>query len=418
MRAALQKYKNRADQGKKSFIRIRGQSVQYAEIISYFKRKHVGIEDVIAQRHSSTTPGVVECLTPLPFRISTPEVHAVPEEVLLTIRDYCYGSFEAGTWIKTEPFDNCYSIKEGPLSSDPTYKLYSHASMACDLFDRGHSKEAGQSLIAATAGIKTIIQLEAPRMLQHIFAFILKVCGKGRPEIVLAVLKTFSDFGKILLCESHPLRRMCSGLASMNTGQLQQVAIRAVESRIGHFEAILRPMHISTLDAHGCYFEAIDEWRNDGQAERNLRDLIEECSAKLGDYDYRVLYCRMYFVCYLIRKRRYLEASRECQDIFKHILTFGSRPKMVNIESEGLHLQRWKPGLPQREQIEVNQRETIRLCMVNRGRRDARTRIWLVTLERCLRTWGQESSADEVCGWMQAILDSIGKDSSPEVIWE
>ena len=414
-RVALQKYKRRADYGKVSSIRIRGRTVQYADIVSYFKRKHIEIEDVIAQRRSSATPETVECMTPLPSRISTPAVHSVPEKALLAIRDYCYGSFETGTWIKTKPLDSCYSTREGWSDIDLTYELYMRVGVACDLFDKGHSTEAGQLLIAATASITAIIQSEAPRMLTYIFAIILKVCCRGRPEIVRAILKTFSDFCEVLLCESHPLRRLYSILAFIDTSQLEEVAIVGEESRIDHFKANLGPMHISTLDAHQSYFETIAERRSGGQEEVYMKKLLATCSAELGDFDYRVLYCRMYFACYLIKKGRNLEALRECQDIFKLILTPESPPKMVNIETVGLHLLCSELGLHQNEQGEVSQRDAIRLFMINRGQWGARTRFWLIKLERFLRRWGQQDPADEVCGWMQTIVELKGKLSNPNM---
>ena len=96
MRAIVRKTKARLDQGKRSKIHVRGKAIGDEEVIRYFKRKGISIDDIIAYRAASVTPEAVEIVTPVPSRVATPTSLAVPERILTAIRDYFEGSFASG----------------------------------------------------------------------------------------------------------------------------------------------------------------------------------------------------------------------------------------------------------------------------------------------------------------------------------
>lgn len=58
--------KKRTDEGSSSTFLVRGKVVDYADVVRYWKRKRISIDDVISQRAASTTPEAVECSTPVP----------------------------------------------------------------------------------------------------------------------------------------------------------------------------------------------------------------------------------------------------------------------------------------------------------------------------------------------------------------
>ena len=66
MRAIVRKYKRRAEQRKASTCQVRGKAVDYQEIVRYFARKRISIEDIMARRATSPTPEAVVCFTPVP----------------------------------------------------------------------------------------------------------------------------------------------------------------------------------------------------------------------------------------------------------------------------------------------------------------------------------------------------------------
>ena len=97
MRAIVRKSKQRTDLGKRTTFRIRGRPVGFEKIASYWERKGMSIDDVIAERTASVTPEAVDYFTPLPSPIMTPELLATPERVLISIQDYFRGSFDSRT---------------------------------------------------------------------------------------------------------------------------------------------------------------------------------------------------------------------------------------------------------------------------------------------------------------------------------
>lgn len=150
MRAVIRKNHLRDQQGKSSRFEIRGRPVEIADAVRYFKRKGVSVEDVLASCTASLTPEAVKCFTPVTSPLSTPRELAAPERILISIRDYFHGSFDSGTWVKTEPLIYCYSMKAAIASEANPYELQSHLNTAIQLFHLKRFSAAGQALIVCT----------------------------------------------------------------------------------------------------------------------------------------------------------------------------------------------------------------------------------------------------------------------------
>ena len=147
MRAVVRKQNQRERQGKSSVFRVRGKAVDFGDIIRYWERKGMSIEDVIAQRAMSATPdAVVECSTPVLSEPSTPREFAIPENVIRCVRNYFQGSFESGTWYSKDPKLPCESVNAPADSPDDLFLLIADCSLACKLFRRSQFQEAGRTL--------------------------------------------------------------------------------------------------------------------------------------------------------------------------------------------------------------------------------------------------------------------------------
>ncbi|KAL9128044.1 MAG: hypothetical protein Q9175_007613 [Cornicularia normoerica] len=94
MRAIARKHRQLGDQGKLTTFRVRGRVIDYKDVVRYWERKGVRIDDVIAQRAKSKTPEAVDCFISLRSPTMTPEPMTNPERILISIRDYHKGSFE------------------------------------------------------------------------------------------------------------------------------------------------------------------------------------------------------------------------------------------------------------------------------------------------------------------------------------
>ena len=60
MIALVHRHSDQLSNGKASTLRIRGRPIKYAEVVRYFRRKGVSIEEITAQRATSKTPETVK----------------------------------------------------------------------------------------------------------------------------------------------------------------------------------------------------------------------------------------------------------------------------------------------------------------------------------------------------------------------
>lgn len=380
MRAIVRKNKQRADQGKDSTIRIRGQLRDFAEVVRYWDRKGVLIDDIIARQTSSPTPEAVECFTPIPSPISTPPVLAIPERILCCVRDYFKGSFESGTWVKTEPLSHCNTIKDEEGANFYVKELMLECYLACSLFSRNRFEEAGQTLNAASAKIKTILLAEHPQCLGDLLWLITDLRRRKRDEIALIIIRQFSALGKVVLGREHPLSRVCEWIVSAYASGLDDVIIRCTENMADHFESFVGPLHRSTLLSR---LHSINIAGPGGAASvQKLQKIIGECEERLDPYDVRILLVRGWLADEYFAHSHFVEAQILSQKNTAH----------------SQHVQSIYPSLYDREECaymaarcqyaagEMNSRIGLLHFMINSrlsiyGPEDCQTRYWLLHLE-------------------------------------
>lgn len=307
MRAIVRKYKQREAQGKSSTFRVRKQQLSFAEVVHYWKRKGVSIDDIIARKKASPTPEAVEFSTPVSSPISTPLELANPEHMLHCIRDYIRGSFESGTWVRTEPTSQCYSLKDGDGASSLWAEFYELCGMACILFERHLFHEAGQTLISATANIKTMISTEHPETLSQLHRLIIFIRSTRRSdEIALIILRQFSAMSKVVLGIQHPLTRFCEWSVSVYAFGFHDTATICVELIVDEFASAVGSIHISTLIFR---VNLLDIMITDKEARiQMLQKLLGECENTLRPEDFSVCFVRGYMADECFYQGRYDDA--------------------------------------------------------------------------------------------------------------
>ena len=320
MRAVVRKNKRRADQGKRSIIYVRGQRRELEEFIRHCDRKGVSIDDIIARATSSPTPGTVELLTPVPSRMSTPQVLEVPERMLRCVRDYFLGSFESGTWVHTDPLTFCYSIKCGQEADVYGEELVFLCESGCRLFSKSLFEEGGRTLNAALAGINRIIQADQPETLIPLFRLIGFLRIDNRHDIASMLLRHFSDLSKVLLGGEHPLTLYFGWFNLLYTSDFDEIVSRCTDGMIDHFENSVGAMHISTL---GFRVRSVEVLAQKGDAGiQKLLKILSECERKLLPYDHRVFLVRVSLANEYYKQSYYVEArtlSQECLDSCQYI---------------------------------------------------------------------------------------------------
>ena len=371
MRAIVRKHKQRADLGKRCILRVRGRPRDFAEVIRYWHRKGVSVDDVISRRTASPTPEAVECFTPVPSPITTPQVLAIPQRIFRSVRDYFAGSFEAGTWVRTDPRALCRSIKADEHAFDYVRETRTLCVIACQLLSENYHREAGQALTAATTRLERSTLAEDPSTLVELFGIILHIYRQRREEIALKMLGYISTLRVELLGDEHPLRRICAWLASVHSSQVECVIVRCIGSMADHFESIVGPMHLSTLSCRTRLSDVLSE----GYTSRKLiQNLLAECAKVLAAYYQQVqpredlLYCQTHAL-YTVAQCQYIHGE------------------------EGLAI--------------ANLEETIHLRVSASGRQDMVARIWLVRLEDWYLEQGRPDSAAQVRDRREKLLELV-----------
>ena len=405
MRAVVRKNKQRADQGKGSIIRVRGQHRGLEEFIRHCDRKGVSIDDIIARNTSSPTPDTVELLTPVPSRISTPQVLEVPERMFRCIRDYFSGSFESGTWVRTEPHTDCYSIKCGEGVGILAEQYFSQCESACKLFSNNLFEEGGRTLNAALAGIKRIILADQPETIFEMSRAISYLRLENRNEIALITLRHLSDLNKVVLGREHPLARIFGWCETLYASDFNDIITRCVEGMIDQFERFIGAMHISTLIYRT---RSIDFVAQKGDPIQRLLRLLSECEANLQPYDNRVLWVRHSLAIEYYRQNYYVEARTVSQENFANSQYIRSVIYRVHHTTQSLNIIAiCQYALGEVDLGIANLNEAINSRISFWGPQDIVARNWLVHLENWHYEQGNWNYAEQIRDWRVRTLERI-----------
>ena len=397
MRAIVRKTKTLRSQGKSATFRVRGRPVDYKDVVSYFKRKNVRLEDIITQRSGSNTPEAVDYFITVPSPITTPESMASPELILVSIRDYFRGSFDNGTWVTTDPQIGCQTTRGKGDSRAVLDQPDSDFLTACELFHEKRFQEAGQSFIAATSRAKVVLLTEHPDTLQHIFQFTQRFLMVERYEVALAVLRQYSALAEIIMGKTHPIGCICGRLASIAPSQWGTVIARCTGSLADHFESLAGPLNMSTISSRLVHITSeVDTEHNVNQRLILMNDLLHSCETILGPQDGRTGEVRSGLASYYYSLSDFPEAMRVARDLMRYAQhVVGSENIVLYIE--GLQvLARSEYAMGDVYSAEIHLREAIERRTSNYGPNDGRGRTFLVRLAGWLVKQGQFGSAAQV----------------------
>ena len=288
MRAIIRKNQQRAEQGKRSRFRVRKRDLDFAEVIRYWKRKGVAVDEVIARSMASPTPETVECFTVVSSPITPPEDLATPEYILRIIRGYTAASFESGTWVKTDPRNLCYSTK-APKDVNSIADFSNMCQLAIELFSIQNLDQAHNTLSTTSVKIRKMLIAEQPETLTIILERVVMMQFYHCHDMALRLLHQLSASSKQLLGENHPICLFTAWLAAMPRSQIKDVVSRCFDVVTADFESLVGPTHLSTLS---CRLATIDLSHNLA----TLRRFLNRCESVLGSLDKRALDVRVHLM--------------------------------------------------------------------------------------------------------------------------
>ena len=403
MRAIVRKTKTLDSQGKSASFRVRGRPVDYKDVVSYFKRKNVRLEDVITQRTGSKTPEAVDYFITVPSPMTTPESIAIPERILVSIRDYFRGSFENGTWVTTDPEIGCRTTRGQGNTGTVLGRFFYECQIACELLSKHHFQEAGQIVNAASSKIKVIILNEHPHTLLFIFLLTRKCFRKKIYEIALAILRQYSALAEIMMGKTHPIGYICRWLGSIAPLQWETVITRCTSSMADHFESLTAALNKSTIKSRLEHINSFGTEQDTNQGLLLFKGLLHKCESILGPRNYRTGEVRLRLACYYNNVMDYAEAVKVGWNVVTHAQH--GRYKAY-FHTEGLYIVASSEyAMGDIHSAEIHLREAIEVCISERGPNDSRARCLLVKLEERLLEQGHSSSAGQVHErWKESLL--------------
>ncbi len=398
MRAIVRKNKQRAEQGKRSNFRVRKRQLNFSEVVRYWERKGMTVDEVIAQLKASPTPEAVECLTPVSSPMTPPEDLATPEYILRIIRGYIAASFESGTWVETDPRTSCYSIKDR-WAIDNSVDFRYLCDLAARLLARKSFDEMEGTLSAASATSRKMLLAEDPTALEIILNVIVMQCGNEH-EIALRILRQLSATSKELLGESHPLCLFCACLAAMPWSQIKDMISRCFNVMIDDFESLVGPMHLSTLSCRVSMNEM------DINVAR-LRKLLDKCESALGSHDKRTLEVRVWLLNCTFNEGHDAEAKRMGEDLLAYAQRNQERIELSWISAVShKNIALCQNALGEPHFAIPNLEVAIHLLMGKAGAQNGLVRNWLLILEEWYIEQGQLGAATAARDQRIKLLES------------
>ena len=399
MRAIVRKNRQRAEQGKRSDFRVRKRQLDFAEVVRYWERKGVTIDEVIARSIASPTPEAVECFTPVSTPIMPPEDLATPEYILRVIRGYIAASFESGTWVKTDPCTTCYSIKD-ECGTDYPGEFGNFCNLAARLLRMKKFDEMERTLSAASAMSRKMLLAENPTALELILRIIADMQFRNEHGLALRILRQLSATSKELLGESHPLCVFCAWLAAMPWSQIKDIISKSFDVMVDDFESLVGPMHASTLN---CRLSL-------NEMEINLailRRLLDKCESALGSYDERTLDVRVRLMDSTFGKGHYAEAKKMGEDLLAFVRKYQERLRpgwFSTMSHETIASCQYALGEPHLaiQNLEV----AIHMGTMQYGAEDLLATTMLFTLEKWYIEQGQLNEATVVRDQRIELLES------------
>ena len=302
----------------------------------YWEHRGVRTGCIIAQRAKSHTLEAVGYFNALMPLSTTPESMTETERILINIRDYFAGSFDAGIWQSTDPQMNCKSTKGQGDAMVHLDALSQRCITACRLLGNNHFQKAGQVLISATSKIKEILSAEDPMTLTYLFAIVAYIHQQRRHEIALAILRQFSALAEILMGGRHPLHSICALLVSVHPSHFGEIISKCSVSTGYHFESLIDPMCRSALVSRGLYIREVDNSREMAHKTCMLQNLLSKCEAALGYFDVRTFEIRLALAFHHLENADYLKVVEMGQSLLASERYLQIWTQEANSYTEGL----------------------------------------------------------------------------------
>lgn len=327
MRAIMQKHIKGAGRPTRFMLGMR--RVETNDVKRFLKRSGITVEDIMSSRAltppdlRSITPEATSslnspealCLTPrattattssglvtpddtsavtpprfswttlidVPRGLDCPAVFKVPESLFANIQTYIRGSWDAGIWVSRSESHLCVKADDPDIKQRTGLgSLYDNLRIACDLFQRGKTAEAGLHLSRGFKNIETILSSQSPLAPAHFPRVIAYLLTRNHPQIALMACRQFSDMARTILPQKHPFRAVFSHLAELIHENMEEISLLALQSVVDAFEKVLGPFHMHTVYTAHIMMDVMSMTQGPEAVEARLTAFSQACEQHCG----------------------------------------------------------------------------------------------------------------------------------------
>ena len=251
--------------GKATRIRLRGQSVDINNVLSYFKRKGIAIEDVLSSEVATIQDLV--CVTPvislrtMPQRTLRADLHHLESpdrfltaELLCTeIREYILASFGTGRWVSHGSDKYCQS-KKALFAKGCPLDLFREVSNACSLFDHARPVQAVQTLSDGFASIKIIVADQSLGASPYLVRSVALLLVRRLKREVLSLCKQLCSMAAIVDSGGDRVTQFFKNIflriaLLARNDEATDFLLTALQSLVDSYVEILGVCHLQTVQA-------------------------------------------------------------------------------------------------------------------------------------------------------------------------
>ena len=404
MRAMARKGTERMRIGRVSTFRARDRTVQYKDVVRYWKRRGLSMEDVLTQITSrEPTPEGLEVLTPVPSSVTPPTTLEIPERFLKGVNDYIRASFESRTWFSDSDESYCRSSKTpSRLNRTNLDRIFNSVRVACGLFRDGKAQEAGQTLLYSTAILKEVVESEHPDILPLIFMMFFHSLHYEVPGVAIAVTQQFVLWGQFLLGRNHPIPQLLCLFTNKDDPHMQEFLVTGLRSMRDCFEDRLGFYHKTTLRVSSLYYESM---LSDEDQLHLLRTDLDRLMLKLPAWDPRCLGMHLDLISAYLQMGIDEIAEDECIGMLRACCKIRDEIKRAFYEAHVSSYQAFLQGLRENyDAAETLWNKAIAQIITVAGERRTTPQRWRRFLEDLLVRTGQTEKAALVKQQRLAVL--------------
>jgi hypothetical protein len=333
------------------------------------------------------------------------ETSEIFEEFERELCRYFRTSFHTGLWIDEGQEKHCRSIKARDAYHDEIASFKNDLLATCHfklLRGRLYQHEVPHRFNKRSE-ITDLVISESPELIADLIELSLRMCRRGRYDLVRIVLRQFADVSAVLNTKGHSIYRLLAQYATLDSGPFEEIASKGWRLIAEQFSTHLGCLHITAIscrlgwltyfasssvcDQYICLTDCQHEW----YAETAFRELLKSCEIRASKTVQTEMVLKA-LLDFLLGRRSYAKIAEIYDEAMLHPPAHHAqslRFLAVKAMSEASYYQE------KLDQTEAYLRELVDISATAWGWKSSQTISSMLKLEKCLNVQGKSEEARE-----------------------